>query len=85
MQFKWKRKTGQFQSGESLYINRIRVAGFEWNSSRSKGDTEAPDWVGHIELPSLNNNRMYGHGEAEVKSKIEQVVTAWFKEATNDR
>lgn len=82
VQFVWKRKTLAYQTGEALYLNRICVAGFCWNISRSQGDNEAPIWVGDISLPSLKSKKVYGHSEAEIRAKIEKVVTFWFKEAT---
>ena len=83
LQFTWKRKTATYETGESLYLNRIHIAEFSWNISRSQGDTEAPDWAGQIRLPSLKNNRVYGHSEAEIRTRIEHIVTMWFKEIYN--
>lgn len=80
--FRWKKKTGQYQQGESLYINKIRVGGWGWNSARSR--LEADDstrWIGYVDLPSSKEQRVYGANTDEVKAKIEQTVIAWFIEA----
>lgn len=80
--FTWKKKTLQFQTGESLYLNHICVAGYSWNSTRSQGDKNPDiDYSGNIELPSLNNSSVYAATPELIKSKIEKIVTAWFNEA----
>ncbi len=84
LNFIWKKKMGLYQQGDALYVNKIRLASSEWNSGRSQGDTdETTRWVGFVELPSLSDKsqRVYGSTPEEIKSKIEQVVTAWFNEA----
>ena len=81
MKFIWMGKTGASQSGCTLYLNRIRVAGYSWNSSRPQSKIrEEPDWTGYIDLPSLKNKGASGNTEDEIKARIEKVVTDWFKE-----
>lgn len=83
LNFKWKRKTGQYQTGESLYLNRICVGGYSWNSARTQGSKDnSITWAGFISLPSLSGgvDRVYGSSEEEVKSKVERVVVSWFTE-----
>ncbi|KKL94025.1 hypothetical protein LCGC14_1868890 [marine sediment metagenome] len=78
----WRVKTGRYQSGSSYYLNKIRVAGYEWNSIRSQGEShENNDWIGYIELPSLTNNHICSGSEIEIKDEIERIVSVWFKEA----
>lgn len=36
MNFQWKAKTGQYQNGEVLYLNKILIAHINWNSSRAR-------------------------------------------------
>ena len=79
--FKWKTKKGQFDTGESLYLNRIRLGGFSWNSARTHMD-KSTSWVGSVTLPSLTNNRVYGATPEEIKPQMEKIVTEWFDEAT---
>ncbi len=85
MNFKWVKNKAQYQTGESLYLNRIRVGGYGWNSARSKSDEfgDSINWVGDLDLPSLTDKgkRVYGSNQEEVKAKLERVVTQWFKEA----
>lgn len=83
MKFIWARKTGTYQTGCNLYLNKIRVAGYTWNSSRSQGNPKnEPDWAGYIDLPSLKNASVSGDTEGEIKTKIERVVTDWFNRAS---
>ena len=81
LQFKWKVKTGQFQSGESLYLNRIRLGGYEWNSLRSRDDPDAPNYTGSLTLPSLKDNTVFGNTTDEIKFKLENKTNDWFQEA----
>ncbi len=83
LNFRWKKKTGQFL-GDCLYVNKIHIGGYDWNSARSQRETDdATRWVGYIDLPSLTDKskRVYGANPDEVKIKIEKVVTNWFTEA----
>ncbi len=83
--FRWVKKTGEFQRGDYLYLNMICVGSYDWNSSRTQGDTDkSTRWIGSIELPSLKDSarRVYGSDEAEVKQRIEGIVTRWFTHAT---
>lgn len=77
----WRTKTGRFQSGESLYLNRVCVGGYEWNSCRPRGSAETDRYVGNISLPSTKSTHVFGDSEEEVKLKVERVVNNWFKEA----
>ena len=85
MNFKWVENKAQYQTGESLYLNRICVGSYGWNSTRSKSDGlgDSIDWIGNVTLPSLSDKakRQYGSNEEEIKVKLERVVTRWFKEA----
>ena len=82
LNFHWKKKVGPFQTGESLYLNRIVVGGYYWNDTRPRGSSEeATTWNGIISLPSLKTKEVYGSTPDEVKTKIETVVKQWFKEA----
>ncbi len=80
LHFQWKAKTGQYQSGETLYLNRIRIGGYEWNSTRGKGDTESGDYSGALYLPSLKNAGVTGSLE-DIKPKLERIACGWFREA----
>ena len=83
LNFKWVEKKAQYQTGDFLYLNRICLASYDWNSSRSKSeaDDESKRWSGQISLPSLKNKDVYGESPEAIKVKIEQVVTSWFREA----
>ena len=83
LHFTWKPNKGQYSNGENLYLNRIRVAGYGWNSTRNRdAEPRKPDWVGRIDLPSLKQASKFGDTTDEVKGKIEQSVTNWLNEAT---
>ena len=84
LKFRWVVKTGQYQNGESVYLNRIRVGMFDWNGARSR---DAPhdnnDWICRVLLPSLKETSKvaYSDSREEAKAKIERTVTNWFKVA----
>lgn len=82
LNFKWKENTGQYQTGESLYLNRIKVGSYGWNSSRSRSDPKdsTKDYVGQTILPQATSS-FYGQTTDEVKTKIERHIKAWFVEA----
>ena len=84
LNFEWKENKGQYQTGESLYLNKIRIGSYGWNSARSQSKKDdSIDWAGQVELPSLSDiaRRVYGKTPDDVKAKIEQIVTNWFTEA----
>lgn len=84
LNFQWKETRLLYQSGESLYLGRILLASYSWNSNRSKEDkTNDNDWVGEVNLPSLTfeAKRQYGTTPEEIKARIEKTVTDWFNEA----
>lgn len=84
LNFIWKENKAQYRTGESLYLNRICIGSYGWNSSRSQGvKDDSITWVGQIALPSLSDTgkRVYGSNPTEIKPKIEQVIENWFKEA----
>ena len=81
LNFKWKKKTGIYQNGKSLYLNKLCVGSCDWNDMRSRGDTELNHYVGRLLLPSLKFDHLLGDDENEVKAKVEKVVNAWFNEA----
>ena len=83
LNFQWKEKKAQYQTGDYLYLNRICVGEYSWNGMRTQGDRdESTDWAGSISLPSLGDKskRLYAGSPDEIKLKIEQVVINWFKE-----
>ena len=40
LNFRWKQKIAQYSSGDWLYLNRICVGGYEWNSTHSRLDKD---------------------------------------------
>ena len=84
LNFKWKENTEQYQSGESLYLNRLLVGGYGWNASRSRDESKdsTKNYVGQTTLPQATKS-LYGENTDEIKTKIEHRVTAWFGEAFN--
>jgi len=76
----WKTKTGQFDSGESLWLGAIRLGGYSFNASRpreSKNDT----YTGHIDLPSLKQKEIFADSKLTIKAVLIKQVEAWFAEA----
>jgi len=83
LNFIWEENKSQYSTGETLYLNKIRVASYGWNLAMSKTDTdrEEKQWSGWIDLPSLKDNTRYGSTQEIVKTKIEITIKNWFKEA----
>ncbi len=85
LHFKWVKNKARYQTGESLYLNKIKIGSYSWNSAQSQGNhIESMNWEGRIELPSLSDKArtVYGGTQDEIKHKIEQIITNWFKETT---
>ena len=86
LNFQWRENKGQYQTGETLYLGKIRVASYGWNGSRSRGDTDDNTrYYGRITLPSLRDTGVYGSSPEDIKPKIEKVVTSWFREALGNK
>ncbi len=82
LHFKWLVNKGQYQTGESLYLNRISIGSFGWNGSRSRdAEPREPDWVGSLTLPQMSQ-RVMSDTQEDIKAKLEKMATNWFKEAT---
>ena len=82
LNFKWADSMGDFQSGESLALNGVRVANYGWNSMRNRDSEEDRllNYSGTILLPGLSGkaSHVYGESEEQIKAKIEGIVTRWF-------
>lgn len=85
LNFNWKRKTGMYQNGESLYLGRIIVGTYDWNSLRPKTEPKdkTKDYQGHSILPQ-RDKRVYGSTIEEVRKNVEYQVTIWFNEALGE-
>lgn len=82
LNFRWVKKTGNYQTGKQLYLNKIKVASYGWNPVRSISDGSGNDsWYGLTYLPQMET-RVYDGDESEIKVKLERNVTAWFVEAS---
>jgi len=82
LEFDWRENKAQYQTGESLYLNRILVASYGWNSSQSKGNEDITKrYSGRLILPSLRNSSVYAASESDIKVEIERIVNNWFTEA----
>ncbi len=82
LNFKWVKRVAQYSTGEYLYLNKIRLAGYHWNSARSQGTKDdSTDWTGEVDLPFLKTQQVYAESEEEIKAKVEEIVTSWFSEA----
>jgi hypothetical protein len=74
LNFQWKQQTGQYESGENLYLNNIKVGLVSHNLTRDYV------WRASILLPRIDKN-IYGNNISELKRDIELLITAWFEEA----
>ena len=86
LNYKWVQRQSQDLIGESLYLNNIRIANYNFNEMFPKGhpDAESMRWRGQILLPSIRNRFVIGASEEEIKTTIEQGVTAWFESALRE-
>jgi len=85
LNFIWKEKTLRYQNGERLYMGRICVGQYEWNSTRSRSDkSEGTRYIGRVLLPSLKKEPIYGAAPEDIKTEVERVVTVWFEEALKE-
>lgn len=75
LNFKWVKRTGQFQTGERLFLNSIEVGGYDWNGIA---------WVGTVDLLSWAEGNVSGDTEREIKDKLESFVQEWFEEALKE-
>lgn len=82
LNYTWKQKTGQYQNGFSLYLNKICVAGYDWNVMRNRDKPdESTTYEGRIYLPGLDTKHFYGNDTEELKIRIQLAINAWFAEA----
>lgn len=85
LNFRWVRKTGDYSSGESLYLNRIALGSYAWNISLSRdlpqAEKDAHQYIGSINLPSIQTVRVYGAEPEIVKAQLEKKAAEWFIEA----
>ena len=87
LKFRWVDKKARYRTGESVYLGKICVGNYSWNSGQSQSNRDALiDWVGNITLPSLGDSskRVYGSTPYVVRARIEQIITSWFEEATKE-
>lgn len=81
LNFVWKEKKGQFQTGQSLYLNKICVAGYSYNASRPQGTNNNDSWKGYVDLPGFREDRQLSDSETDMRKQLESVVKVWFTEA----
>lgn len=85
LKFEWVRKEGQYQSGETLgetlLVNKTRLAEYYWDSTGSRDDPNRTTLSGRIYLPALKEaaSNVHDNDADVIKEKIEGVVTRWFK------
>jgi len=84
LNFVWKAKTGEWQTGDELKLNRIAVAGYSWNGSRTQGHKDNDDWIGNIYLPGITTKRFVAPTQEEMKTKLQDIVIKWFIEALKE-
>ena len=82
LSFKWVENKAQYQTGEYLYLNRIRVGSYSRNSCRPRNEGDSTKWEGDIFLPSLldGSKRIFDANADVLKGRLERIVTNWFRE-----
>ena len=80
----WQVKTGQYQTGETLFINGFPIADYHWNGSRNR-DIPADDaYVGNLLLPCVSDKSwksVYSDNTNIIKRKLETLAKNWFEKA----
>lgn len=80
LNFAWKENKLQYQSGESLYLNRIRVASYCWNSFKSRDNPGTNNrYSGTVSLPQISKT-FYSDNENTLKEQLKKAVTGWVTE-----
>ncbi len=82
LNFKWVKQKGQYQNGEDLFINRVRIGSYGWHSMMSKNEPSeyktTHQYSGNCNLPEFVNSRIYESTPELIKAKIERMATNWF-------
>lgn len=79
MKLEWKTATGKYESGQNLFMGRVKVGTAHYSGMRSKGDPLAH--ACSCVLPGLKpiNDRYVTIEEA--KARVELAVEAWLEAA----
>ena len=75
---RWEKDTGQYTSGEILYLGKWKVGGFHFDSSRSKGD--ANKWHATCTLPGIKKSLGHFATEEEARARAERAIKYWLSE-----
>ena len=81
LNFKWVER----DHGEALFINHIRVAGYQSNPYRAKGDGAGNTLIGMVSLPSLKTATIYSAEPGDIKKRLVLMVKSWFREINRRR
>lgn len=79
---RWEKRTGQYASGEALYLGRWNVGGYHWDSCRTKDDERT--WRATCALPGMKDNLGSFVSEGEAKEVVEKAVKHWLSGADNN-
>jgi len=86
VEMKWKKKTGNFQTGEYLIVgDSVIVGGYSYNALRPKDDQEKV-YVGNVNLPNhpyLIANHLYAPSIESIKLNMELAVITWFRKVSD--
>ena len=80
--FRWAKKTGKFQHGEHLMLNRVIVANYERNMVIPAGLTGSErQYIGGVHLPCLPAEciTVYSKDVDSMHHKLENIVIDWFR------
>ena len=78
---RWEKDTRKYTSGKVLYLGKWKVGGYDWNSTRSKGDERK--WSATCALPGMKQSLGFFVNEQEAKETAEKAVTRWLIGSTS--
>lgn len=77
MNYEWKQNTGQYSSGEILFVGKWAIGGYHWDGMRSKDNPNA--YKATCKLPGIKTDLGNFPTADEAKQKAEVAASHWFK------
>jgi len=73
---KWEKNTGEYASGEHLFLGRWKVGGCHFDALRGKQDHNK--WLATSRLPGIKRTLGHFSKEEEAKDAVEKATKHWF-------
>lgn len=79
---KWKNNTEKFSLGESLFLGPWNVAGFHYDSCRSRNDPLK--YAATCKLPGIKSHLGWFEESEQARSVVEKAVAHWLNKLTSN-